>query len=294
MLVQTTKTLEIASGSNCCAILPNLGGSIASWSVAGQNMFRATAQASIDRHEPLGTATFPLVPYSNRIAMGRFDWQGQAIKITPNFAPEPHAIHGTGWEDAWVVDAKSHHEVTLSLDHPGDDRWPWAFEARQTLTVTDTMLSIAVTARNKASMSVPLAFGHHPAFNAKGASLQFAADTFWNSGPDMLPTTAVAPTGMYNFDAIGAVEGRIMDNCFSGWDGRAKISWAEEAFALEISAPMSAAVVYIPGGGDFFCFEPVPHVNNALGMPGARPAMPVIAPGESYSVVMTFQAIPAR
>ena len=58
---------------------------------------RRTDGTAIETDDPLQFASFPLVPFSNRIADGRFEWDGEQIEIDPNFAPEPHAIHGVGW-----------------------------------------------------------------------------------------------------------------------------------------------------------------------------------------------------
>ena len=49
-------------------------------------------------------AGFPLVPYSGRIDHGRFTFQGREYRVPPNFPPEPHAIHGEGWMQAWTVE----------------------------------------------------------------------------------------------------------------------------------------------------------------------------------------------
>ena len=87
-----TETLTLTQGGSRCDLLPQLGGSIGAWMVRGQQMLRPASAAGIEARDPYATAGFPLVPYSNRIANGRFEWNGKLIGLTPNFAPEPHAI----------------------------------------------------------------------------------------------------------------------------------------------------------------------------------------------------------
>jgi galactose mutarotase-like enzyme len=75
------------------------------------------------------------------------------------------------------------------------------------------------------------------------------------------------------------------------WDGRARIAWEGRPLELLITSDLPAAVVYIPKGEDRFCFEPVPHCNNALNREDADPPMPVVAPGEEFTAVIRFEAV---
>jgi aldose 1-epimerase len=285
--------VSIVDGDSICTICPALGGSITGWSVGGQDMLRRADAAAIASGDPLAMASFPLVPFSNRIGHARFMWGGQEIALTANFAPEPHAIHGTGWKEAWDVTEQGDSHCLLTLFHNADPHWPWSFEASQSFTLSDGALEIRLSAVNRADQPVPLAFGHHPYFDCEGAQLTFAASSVLMSGDDALPTEAIVPAGQFDFSSRGAVAGRNIDHCYAGWDGRARIQWTGRPLALEITADMAAAVVYIPPGGSAFCFEPVPHINNALNRPGDLPAMPIIAPGESFTATICLQAVQA-
>jgi aldose 1-epimerase len=213
--------------------------------------------------------------------------------VTPNFAPEPHAIHGVGWKRPWAIAEVAHTHCVLALHHQADTCWPWSFEATQSFKLKDGKLEMKLSATNLAEEPVPLAFGHHPYFDQEGASLSFNAATVFLSGDDALPTEAIPPADQFNFSDANAVEGRAIDHCFAGWDGKASISWADRPHALAITTDMAAAVVYVPMGGAAFCFEPVPHINNALNRPGEAPSMPILQPGESLSWTIVFTAVPA-
>jgi aldose 1-epimerase len=58
---------------------------------------------------------------------------------------------------------------------------------------------------------------------------------------------------------------------------------------LQITSSLSNAVLYTPTGADFFCFEPVPNINNALNR--ADCAMPAIEPGSAFEGHIRFTAI---
>ncbi len=253
-------------------------------------MLRQACPTALETGQRLGLSSFPLVPYSNRIGHGRFVWNGQKIQIAPNCAPEPHAIHGTGWEDRWEIAEISLSSVTLSLDHQADARWPWSFLARQTITLADGGMTILMEAQNTASEPTPLAFGHHPYFDAQGARLNFRAERVWMNGDDMLPSEAIVPEGSYDFSQCGELAQRSVDNCYAGWDGKAHIRWAGRPLSLTITSDMGAAVVYVPQGENYFCFEPVPHSNNALNCRDADPKMPAIDPGRSFRSTISLMA----
>jgi aldose 1-epimerase len=285
--------LLLRAGAADCEIWPEAGGSIGRWRISGQDMLRPANPPGSSDIFPLTMASFPLVPYSNRIGFCQFNWGGRTYRLKPNFPPEQHALHGTGWTATWLHTQLNAHEIILRYAHTANAHWPWPFEAEQHVSLTPDRLSIHMVARNLADVPVPLAFGHHPYFDSTGASLSFGADALWRTGDDGLPDHAVRPAGQDDFTAGAAVAGLTLDNCYTGWDGKARISWADRPLAVDITSDMTAAVVYIPAAERFFCFEPVPHLINALNMPGHEPQMPVVAPGESFEAEILFQASPA-
>ena len=286
--------LTIGSGNATCTLYPELGGSLGGWTVAGQNMLRAADAAAVASGNPLNMSSFPLVPYSNRIGYGRFEWDGQTIELTRNFFPEPHAIHGIGWHCPWTITDQSPSAVTMLLSHAGDDRWPWPFAATQQLKIDDYDLTLVLRVHNLADQPRPLAFGYHPYFDAAAATLEFSADIVWMTGSDGLPTTPLVPESEFDFRNAGSVEGRDIDHCYAGVSGTARVCWADRPLALEVSSSpqMGAAVVYIPKNGNAFCFEPVPHINDALNLAGHMPAMPIVAVGGSFETVITMTTTP--
>jgi len=288
-----TEIVSLSRGEARCDILPHLGGCIGAWSKSGQQMLRQVSAAGLAARDPYATAGFPLVPFSNRIGAGRFTWDGKPVTLARNFPPEPHAIHGVGFERPWQVLSCSNDFALLALLHRPDAGWPWAFEARQRITLTDDALTLDLSAVNFEMQAVPLSFGHHPYLPRNGARLTFHAHGVWLPGENGLPAELVKPAGPLDFSKGVDVEQADVDHCFSGWSRAAYIAWPDKALALEITASseLSSAVVYSSRELDAFCFEPVAHVNNALNRHGGESAMPVIAPGASFSAGIRFRAI---
>lgn len=76
----------------------------------------------------------------------------------------------------------------------------------------------------------------------------------------------------------------LLDNAFTGWDGRCRI--IQEDAGCQLDCQASGAdyyLVYCPVGQDFFCFEPVSHPVNAHHLSG-RPGLRMLHPGESIDM----------
>lgn len=276
--------VQLASGDSACSLLPLAGGSIGSWRVAGQNMLRAATSQS----DPLQAASFPLVPYSNRIANGRFEWNGRQIGLAPHPIAKPHSIHGVGWLRAWDVFESGADFAVLRFTHDGDANWPWPFLAEQRFKLGPDNLSVDLTAQNLADEAVPLSFGHHPYFVSAGASLRFAASRICMNDGDNLPEREQGIEDNHSFAEGFAIGGQPFDNLFTGWNGAAEIVWADRKHGLRLESDLPHAQLYVPLGQTFFCFEPVAHRTNALN--SEQNDMPVIAPGETFAANIRFAA----
>ena len=137
-----TLRIELNHGAARCLVLPELGGSLGGWWIAGQAMLRPADEAAIASGDATRLSGFPLVPYSNRIADARFDWHGQSIALQANRSDEPHALHGMGWQRAWQVSEQTAASAVLRLDHPGDTFWPWPLRAEQRITLSADRLTL--------------------------------------------------------------------------------------------------------------------------------------------------------
>ena len=78
--------IVLAASDWTTVLRPELGGSVASLTWKGRDVLRPTPAEATD---PLQTACFPLVPYANRIAGGRFAFGGReaVLEVLPPFAP---------------------------------------------------------------------------------------------------------------------------------------------------------------------------------------------------------------
>ena len=95
-------TITLTSGDTLLTLAPEAGGGIAAFHWRGRPVLRDALPGAVTTRDPLSLSAFPLVPYSNRIDHGRFDWDGRRIQLPLNFPPSPHSIHGLGWHKPWA------------------------------------------------------------------------------------------------------------------------------------------------------------------------------------------------
>ncbi len=266
------KIETLSHGAYRLDLAPELGGIVTAFSStdkgAERQWMRVASREDVRREGALHASCYPLVPFSNRIAHGRFNYEGRDVALPPDPLLPPHAIHGHGWRAVWDVAERSGSSILLKFRY-GPDTWPWSYEATQRFTLEETGLRVEMTLLNLSQTTMPAGLGLHPHFpisekvqvHAKVAAAHLGDET-------LLPVAksrdhdAIAPL------ASGESLPRGLDLCFEGWDGVAEIRWPEEGRGLRISAdgPLRHLVVFSPPGQDFFCVEPVSHCVNAVNL----------------------------
>ncbi len=285
--------VSVAAGAAQLVLAPGLGGGVVSWRRAGAALFRPPLADALQADSPRDLGSYPLFPYSNRIGGRRFAFEGTTYRL-PDLM-NGWAIHGAGWRLPWTAH-EADGRVTLSLDYPGGELWPFAFQAEQIFELEEDALTLRCVITNRHSGPAPVAFGQHPYFpRSPAATLRFAATGVQIPGPDKIPVAHQAVPAEWNHEAGLPVGPLALDHCFTGWAGSARLAYPDRGFALDITAdPIFAnAVVFIPEGQDFFAFEPVTNITDGINrMDGpVPPGLFVIAPGEQRRGAIRFEVV---
>jgi aldose 1-epimerase len=286
----TSRSLTLACGPLRCEIDPALGGSIAGlwW----RDLPALRPAPSDGPRDVRLSSSYPLVPYSNRVGLARLIWQGVEHSLVPNFAPEPHAIHGVGWRRHWKVVQADGSMARLRLNHTPDADWPFAFEAQQEMHLRSDALELSMQITNRDVRPMPAGLGWHPYFVKRaGSRLRFAATGRWEMGEDRLPTVRLPMAGL-QVDC-GTLQ---VDHCFDAWTGRVELE--DDRLRIRVESDLPNLVVFTDPSREFIAIEPVSHVNNALqlaarlGMAPAGLGIRSLSYGESMSAWMriTVQA----
>jgi aldose 1-epimerase len=284
--------LALHAGETSLVLAPELGGSILGWTRGSVALLRHASPRALFPGDVREMAGFPLVPYSNRIAGGRFHFADAEYRLALNFGDHPHSIHGIGWQRAWRVTGVARDAATLTLPHTPDASWPFAFIAEQRFRLTATALHVALAIINHHTAPAPAGLGLHPYFPRTTttvprahATLQFHADAVWRNGADLLPRERAGVPPEWDHGAGRTIGDVALDNCFEGWDGTATLTWPDRRMTIEASDIFRHLVVYTPPGQGFFCVEPVSHMNDAIN----RDAMRVLDPGDTLRGEISFR-----
>ena len=277
--------VSLVCGEYTLAVLPQCGGAVAGLSFGGVQVLRRVP-AGIE--EPLASAGFPLVPFANRIAHGRFEWAGRTVQLERNAPGQAHPLHGQGWRHPWAVESRSSCALALVYEHaPGE--WPWRYGARQVFTLDEDGLRVQLSVVNRAEAPMPAGLGWHPYFH-RSARMRLRTEVrhVWLTDEDCLPRQCAPATHFdLGWGETGLASGPLIDHCFGGWSGRAELDWPEAGLCVRLTAasPLGWLHVFVPPGEEFLCLEPVSHMPDALNRsePPEVTGLRVLAPGETLA-----------
>jgi aldose 1-epimerase len=290
--------LRLARGPLSLSLAPQLGGGIASFeccAVSGGNIsiFRPGDPAP---DSPTALASFPLVPFVNRVRGGAFSFRGRRVTLGQNMPPDPSPLHGQGWLHPWEVERAGPDRAEMVYRHAAGE-WPWAYEARQSFDLDEDGLSVVLDCTNRSDEPMPCGLGQHPYFLCGPETrLDTGVETAWTIDEHVLPVEQVPASGRYDLrDRL--VCGQGLDHGFGGWSGRAVISDPDLPFRIAMSSPDARFFqLYSPASGGIFVAEPVTHANAALNAAEedwAKLGMRVLEPGETMSLTMRVELLPA-
>jgi aldose 1-epimerase len=261
----TDRVLSLSSENLELELDPSTGGAICGLIWAdGDERTLVLRRSPAPLEQVLDAASFPLVPFVNRIAGGCFAFRGREIRLESNMEGDPSPLHGEGWTSPWQVESQSQAQAVLRFEHePG--AWPWAYEARQHFRLGGSALHMRLTCRNLSNEPMPCGLGFHPYFRCgPDTEIQTQVDEVWTVDDDVLPVDRIPATGLYAI-ADDKVCGRGLDNGYGGWSGRAILTDPGWPFEIELSSREARYFqLYSPAQGGFFVAEPVTHANAAL------------------------------
>ena len=267
----------VAAAGHRVMPLPGASSAITALSVAGDT----AAQ---------GCGSFIMAPFANRLAGGRFAFDGRRIVLPGHHLTDGNAIHGFSRHRPWRIVDRSASSLQMSDTFAEPDN-PYRYQATHTVALTAAGVSLHLVLMNQGQETLPFGAGFHPWFTKEKATfLTFAADTQFSrcaSGFAERPMPMPSSGGF----ASGADLGRMpwFDGHFAGWRPRlATIEWRRRDLRLAIGASpaLGNLHVYVPDEIPAFCVEPVTHVpdvHNRRILAG-HGDLTILAPGESMEI----------
>ncbi len=193
----------------------------------------------------------PLIPWPNRVADGRYRFDGTDYQLALSEPEHHNAIHGLlRWRPWQAVEAAPERVVMGARIYP-ESGFPFAVEARIAYTLGDDGLRVSTTATNIGDRTCPLGMGQHPYLSAGGGTidactLRLGASTRVVNDQRMLPAGTEPVDGtVYDFREPRRVGDLELDAAFTdlvrdgsgrAWvvlgapDGRHAALWVDERY----------------------------------------------------------------
>jgi len=274
--------ITLASDRLTLRVSPRGGAVVDGQTSDGRPFLRPFGEGQFD---VLRSACFPLVPIGNRVEGNGFELGGRRHSFKPNTA-EPCYIHGDGWLAEWDVEEVSGSHVKLTLEQARPSKSPHIYHALQTMKVEGETVRLSLAVTNRGAETMPFGVGFHPHFpRTEATRLSAPAETWWTERDGYLPGVRTPIPESADFSNARQLPRRRLNNCFEGWNGRARIVWPEMKLAVDMTADalFSRYMLYAPEEDrSFFCLEPMSHTPNALAMAGPQ-ALHLLAPGETLT-----------
>lgn len=219
----------LAWGSQSATVV-EVGGGVRTYMVDGRDVLHPYNRAAVCD----GAHGTPLVPWPNRIADGRYSFDGadQQLDLTE---PDKHnAIHGLLRWQPWRLIQRTPPRVVLGTRLHPQPGYPFTLDVQVEYTLTGQGLTATTTATNRGSTPCPYGHGQHPYLSpgdglVDACLLQFSAGTRIVTDPvRQLPTGTEAVAGtQYDFRAPRLIGELAIDFAFTDLvrddDGRAQV-----------------------------------------------------------------------
>jgi len=217
MFVPSGEQFEIAFGAQRATIV-EVGAAVREYSVGGVAVLDPFAvDARCD-----GAHGTPLVPWPNRLADGRYTWDGEAHQVALTEPGKQNAIHGFLRWVPWQARVHDPDRVVMGARIHPQSGYPFALDVAVEYRLDADGLVVTTTAANQGDRALPYASGQHPYLSAgdgvlDDCTLEFAAATRIDTDADrQLPTGTEAVAGTaFDFSTRRDIGDFSMDFAFT-------------------------------------------------------------------------------
>jgi aldose 1-epimerase len=254
-------------------------------------LLQSGAEEALARRHHSGLGMFLMAPFCNRINGGRFQHEGCEIALPINRPERGAAIHGFVRDAPSDVEADDAGALVLVQRECGSG--PYRHTSRLEIRLAGESLKFTLTIEATGTEPLPYGLGFHPWFRAEeNMSLCFSASHLAVRDELGLPASfervSGGPGAGHPTTPLDVPE----DKHFSGWDGRARIVWAETGIGLDILAcdTLQNLHVYVPPDRSALCVEPVSHLPDVVNRRELATFgdMTSLAPGQKMSATMSL------
>lgn len=250
---------------------------------------------------PPGAAGQPLIPWPNRIADGRYEFQGTPYQLPITEPEKGNAVHGFARWMTWIVERADGESALLSLLLYPRAGYPFTLHVEIHYRVHATGVDVVTTARNVGRSPLPYASGFHPYIcvgsqTIDSCRLQIPAHKWLRTNGRQIPVGRENVEGTsFDFQSPRQIGSTKLDTAFTELrrddDGMARVSLSTEDGSRSVAVRMDAAHSHVMAyTGDVLAdparrrraiaIEPMTAAPNAF---QSGDGLRVLEPGEQFS-----------
>jgi aldose 1-epimerase len=286
-------TLELGSAT---AVVTEVGGGLRSFCVDGVELLDGYAADEMCS----GARGQTFIPWPNRIADGRYTFQGAAHQL-PLTEPAAHnAIHGLTRWTGWQLASSNGHRITLQCLLYARPGYPFPLRCRISYRLSSRGLAVETQATNIGTTPCPYATGAHPylslgADRVDDLAVALPAADYYPTDDRGIPTSRVPVDGTaYDVRHADPLGDRVLDNAFTGLapdpDGGSSVTVRSPA-GQEVQLWMNDAYRYV----ELFTGDSLPDPGRRRRGLGVEPmtaapnafvtgdGLSVLEPGETHT-----------
>lgn len=289
---------------------------------SGQSVDVLSAADGFDAggHPPSRSGIPLLFPYPNRIAGGRYSWNGKAYQLPPEQVPfdkTGNAIHGFCIDRPWRIVSQSSSSVTAvfrtSIDAPERlSLWPADAEIQITYALAKSCLRSVIKVHNPSDQPLPWGFGTHayfrlplsPSSSADQCTVYAPATKTWELN-ECLPSGRIQSKPIVDLAASPEFGGLKLDDVYTDCatehdnivcritDPAAQLK-IEQRCSRRDGNDFREIVAFTPPWTTAVCLEPYTCMTNAINLQqqGIEAGLQVLAPGESWNGWIDIEVLP--
>lgn len=197
------------------AVVTEVGAALRSYSVAGRDVVVPfdVGQLSPAYHGAV------LLPWPNRLADGRYEFDGVSHQLPLTEPARRVALHGLVCWQRWAPVAWEPSRVQLGIDTVPMPGYPFLLRARVTYALGPDGLDVRLETGNLGSVDAPYGVGFHPWLSPGPGSLddcvlRIDAATWVATDDRLLPTGEGPIPAALDFQAPRPVGGAVLDDAF--------------------------------------------------------------------------------
>lgn len=251
-----------------CKVFPNLGGSIQELKVEGIAIIKSISldESGLDNYR----TTYPsaiLFPFPNRVAQGKYSFNGEQFQLSINEPGFNNAIHGLVSDKRFTVEEVDNRSISMRYMHDSSHGFPFPYKFVITYSFSEKGLTLGFEATNLGTQSFPFGMGWHPYFeltNYDQCSVDFSAEKKYVNNDKMVPLDSE----IYSEECIDLTKVEL-DSAYKLRNGRIVLN--SPHYQLQMEVPEDCYLqLYTPKSRTTLAIEPMTCIadafNNRVGL----------------------------